>query len=95
MKASGEPLAPLKFSPSIGRDFSSTLKKRVRAYFKENELSKYANNDMVFKTIFMVLLYFTPYTLMMTGVIGGAWGRFTLLCNYGVWDCWYRPFDHA
>jgi len=73
MKASGTPLSPLKFSPTVGRDFSSTLKKRVRAYFKENDISRNANADMVIKTIFMISLYFVPYILILTGVLTGPW----------------------
>ncbi|WP_066755763.1 fatty acid desaturase family protein [Crocinitomix algicola] len=66
-------LKPIKFSHKIGRDFNSTLKRRVRAYFKENNISKYANTNMKIKTAFMTLLYFTPYVLMMTGVITNIW----------------------
>ncbi|MDA7804162.1 acyl-CoA desaturase [Crocinitomix sp.] len=66
-------LKPIKFSQKIGRDFNSTLKKRVRAYFKDNNISKYANANMKIKTVFMTLLYFTPYILMLTGVITNIW----------------------
>lgn len=66
-------LKPIKFSQKIGRDFNSTLKKRVRAYFKENNISKYANTNMKIKTVFMILLYFTPYVLMVTGVVTNIW----------------------
>lgn len=66
-------LKPIKFSQKIGRDFNSTLKKRVRAYFKDNNITKYANANMKIKTVFMTLLYFTPYILMLTGVITNIW----------------------
>ncbi len=66
-------LKPIKFSPKIGRDFNSTLKKRVRAYFKDNNISKYANANMKIKTIFMITLYLTPYFLMLTGVVTNIW----------------------
>jgi linoleoyl-CoA desaturase len=73
MSTETKPLKPIKFSNRIGKDFNSTLKKRVRAYFKENNISKHANASMVLKTIFMSLLYFTPYVLMVTGVVTNIW----------------------
>ncbi|MFT5821431.1 MAG: linoleoyl-CoA desaturase [Crocinitomix sp.] len=66
-------LKPIKFSKKIGNDFNATLKKRVRAYFKENNLSKYANTNMKIKTAFMITLYLTPYVLMLTGVVTNIW----------------------
>lgn len=65
---------PPKFSNKVGGEFSATLKKRVSAYFKENNISKYANADMKIKTVFMLTLYFLPYILMITGVITNIWG---------------------
>lgn len=73
MSKATEQLKPLKFSKVIGRDFNSTLKKRVRAYFKDNNISKYGNANMKIKTIFMLTLYFTPYVLMMAGVVTNIW----------------------
>lgn len=66
-------LKPIKFSQVIGRDFNATLNKRVRAYFKDNNISKYANANMKIKTIFMLSLYFTPYFLMIFGVVTNPW----------------------
>lgn len=63
----------LKYSTSIGKDFESTLRKRVRAYFKENNRSIYANLNMKLKTAFMLMLYFVPYFLVMTGVLINPW----------------------
>ncbi len=65
---------PLQFSNSVGRDFNTTLKKRVRAYFKDNNISKYANTNMKIKTVFMISLYFVPYFLMITGTVTNIWG---------------------
>ena len=67
MSTTDQVLKPIKFSRAIGKDFSSTLKKRVREYFKENNLSKYANTSMYIKTVFMLSLYFVPYGLMISG----------------------------
>jgi linoleoyl-CoA desaturase len=61
-------LNTLKFS-NTHRDFVSLLNKRVNEYFRDNNLSKHGNMEMVLKTIFMFVLYFLPYALILTGVI--------------------------
>ena len=73
MKNNTKALRPIKFSQIIGKDFNSTLKKRVRAYFKDNNISKHANTNMKIKTVFMTSLYFTPYFLMIFGVVTNIW----------------------
>jgi linoleoyl-CoA desaturase len=73
MNAHTEELKPIRFSQKIGSDFNGTLKKRVRDYFKDNNISRFANANMVFKTVFMVSLYFVPYFLMVFGVITNIW----------------------
>lgn len=55
------------------QDFFVTLNKRVNEYFKTNRVSRHANAEMVIKTIFMFALYFTPFVLMLTGVVSGTW----------------------
>lgn len=45
--------------------FSSTLKKRVDTYFKENNLSKHANSTMVVKTVVLLLSYIAPFILLL------------------------------
>lgn len=66
-------LKPIVFSRKIGAEFHATLNKRVREYFKKNNVSKYGNVNMVLKTIFMISVYFVPYILMITGVIENFW----------------------
>ncbi|MEX1003212.1 MAG: acyl-CoA desaturase [Crocinitomicaceae bacterium] len=66
-------LKPLKYSPTIGRDFSTTLKQRVRAYFKENNISKHANTNMKIKTVFMIALFLTPLGFMISGMVQSIW----------------------
>jgi linoleoyl-CoA desaturase len=56
----------ITFSKSHNIDFYKTLQGRVNNYFKENDRSRYANTNMVVKTIFMVALYTVPFVLMMT-----------------------------
>jgi linoleoyl-CoA desaturase len=54
------------------RDFVLTLNKRVNEYFRSNNISKQANLEMYLKTAFMFILYFTPYALIMSGVVSST-----------------------
>ena len=45
--------------------FFSTLTKRVNKYFKDRNLSKKANTEMVIKTITMILLYVLPFAILL------------------------------
>ena len=56
----------VKFDRNHNVEFYRTLQKRVRAYFKENNISKYANTNMVIKTVFMLALYLVPFVLLLT-----------------------------
>lgn len=67
----------IKFDKSVNVEFYKTLQKRVRAYFKDNNLTRYANAAMVFKSFFMLTLYIAPFVLMMT-VAQSAWVVFLL-----------------
>jgi linoleoyl-CoA desaturase len=49
------------------RLFFSTLRQRVDAYFKTNEISKHGNGAMVFKTFAMFAIYLVPYFLILFG----------------------------
>ena len=65
----------------FGRDttgFAKTLRQRVDAYFKENDLHRKANGAMVFKTILLISLYLAPVALISTGVTGGGWMFWTV-----------------
>ena len=64
-----ETLTPVKFPKAKQNDFNRKVRARVRDYFAENNISQYANWNMYLKTIFMVSAYFTPYILMVLGVI--------------------------
>lgn len=58
----------IKFSGNSNQEFYKTLKKRVHEYFKSQNISHYANTEMVIKTIFMLCLYIVPLVLMLTVV---------------------------
>jgi len=59
-------MKPIRFNLKDRPDFHKVLRKRVNKYFKDNNISKYANAGMVFKTVFMVSLYLVPFALMLT-----------------------------
>ena len=63
----------VKFNHVDKADFFRELNKRVNAYFKDNNISKFANTEMKVKTVFMFVLYFTPFILMLTGVVSTTW----------------------
>ena len=67
----------VKFVNKDKTRFFDTLKERVDLYFVENNISQHANATMVFKTIFMLSLYFVPFALILSGVLGLA----------GMWIC--------
>lgn len=69
---------------STGREFSVTLNKRVNEYFKTNNISRHGNAEMVFKTIFMFVVYFLPYALIVTGVITGLVPQFIAVVFMGL-----------
>lgn len=54
-------------------EFSVTLQKRVNAYFKQNNLKRHGNREMIIKSIVMFTLYFGPYILMLSGLITNPW----------------------
>ena len=61
------------------QEFYATLSQRVNNYFKNKNLSRNANMEMVIKTIFMLSLFFIPYAISLTGVVTAYWG-YILLC---------------
>lgn len=68
----------IKFINKNKTQFFSVLKQRVDQYFIDNNISQHANASMVFKTIFMISLYFVPYAFMITGIATG----------WAFWLCW-------
>ena len=59
----------VKFNKKAQPEFFRELNQKVNQYFKDNNISKHANANMVFKTIFMLCLYFVPWGLMVGGVL--------------------------
>lgn len=77
---------PVKFNLKDRPEFFRTLRKRVNQHFKERNISKHANLNMVIKTIFMMALYVTPLALMLTGVVNTFGGTVVmwLLMGFGM-----------
>ncbi|MEY2924713.1 MAG: hypothetical protein RLZZ337_1261 [Bacteroidota bacterium] len=59
----------VRFSNQNRPEFIADLRKNVNQYFIENNISKHANGNMVFKTVFMLTLYLVPLLIMLSGVI--------------------------
>ena len=53
------------FLKSSNQGFYKTLNTRVTAYFSEKKLTKHANPGMVFKSFFMLSLYFSPIVISL------------------------------
>ncbi len=68
----------IRFSANNKKEFIIELREKVTNYFKENRIAEHGNLNLVFKTIFMISLYFTPYVLMLSGVISSFSG--VLIC---------------
>lgn len=62
----------VKFVDKSKSGFYAILKKRVDAYFVENNLSKHANTQMVVKTFVLLGAYIIPFVFMM--VVQPAFG---------------------
>jgi linoleoyl-CoA desaturase len=64
----------VRFAPRGKDSFIEAVTEEVNNYFDANHISRYANTTMWVKTIMMLLLYFVPYILMVTGMgAGNPW----------------------
>lgn len=54
-------------------DFSATVQKRVNEYFKQNNIKRHGNSEMIWKSVFMFTLYFGPYVVILSGLITNPW----------------------
>ncbi|MEE9463070.1 MAG: fatty acid desaturase [Bacteroidales bacterium] len=66
-------LKKVKFPKGIDTSFIDNVRVRVRDYFDEHQISRYGNAGMVWKTVFMLSLYFVPYGIMVSGLIQDLW----------------------
>jgi linoleoyl-CoA desaturase len=63
------------FNNRSGREFSTTVKRRVDQYFEVNQISRHANFQMVVKTILLLTLFLGTYGLILSGYLslGAMW----------------------
>lgn len=65
--------------------FWTELKAKVEDYFREKNISPYANGAMWFKMIFMLLLFIVPFVLILTMHFGGLVNFFLcVLMGFGM-----------
>lgn len=60
----------ISFKSGGKENFSRDVKREVNNYFKENNISKNANAQMVIKTIILLTAYFGAYGLVISGSFG-------------------------
>ena len=56
----------VKFNNQPQAEFFQTLRKRVNQYFKENNITRYGNKEMVAKTIVILTAYLGSFALILT-----------------------------
>lgn len=71
-------LSVVRFDRSMRTDFVSELKNRVDKHFADKQISKFGNSSMKVKTVFMLALYFVPFTMMLFGVTSSLWVMLSL-----------------
>lgn len=58
----------IRFNGKSQQDFFADVKKQVDAYFKENNISRHANGEMIFKTVFFLSLLVGLYAAILSGM---------------------------
>ncbi len=74
----------IRFNEKDKPEFYKTLNQRVNQYFAEKGVSKFGDWRMIVKSIFMFTVYFTPFILMLTGVVTGTWGILAMWFIMGI-----------
>jgi linoleoyl-CoA desaturase len=69
-------ISRVRFNNKDRPEFYKELNKQVNAYFKDRNLSKYANLNKKVKTAFMVSLYFIPLIVLLTQELTTFWPIF-------------------
>jgi linoleoyl-CoA desaturase len=69
---SGKKLNFVRFAPKGKESFYEAVITNAKTYFETNGISPYANGAMWVKTVCMLLLFFVPYVLLVTGLAEGS-----------------------
>jgi len=59
----------IKFPNNNKPEFIAELRADVNKYFEDNGITKFGNSALFVKTAIMLLVYFLPFALMLTGII--------------------------
>lgn len=81
MEANAQKTYP-RFVPKDKTVFFPTLQKRVNGYFKENNISRFANRAMILKTIILLSSFIIP-VLMINLMVLNAWAVISLYVLMG------------
>jgi linoleoyl-CoA desaturase len=65
--------ATVKFNTQKHPEFFKELRNRVQYYFDSNNKTRFADNNMRFKTAFMLSLYFVPLIILLSGITYNVW----------------------
>lgn len=63
----------VRFNTKAQPEFFRELRGRVNQYFQDNKISPKGNLNMVLKTVFMCILYFTPLIIILSGAVTTFW----------------------
>ncbi len=63
----------VRFATPDRSAFAATLRQRVNQYFKDNNITRFGNREMVVKTIVLLGLYLALYALILTLPINPWW----------------------
>lgn len=72
-----------KFNLQNQQDFIRTLKDRVNSYFEETGKSRFGNTTLYWKTLIMLVLYISPFVLILTGIVP-FWANWILYMVMGL-----------
>ncbi len=64
--------------------FYRTLRRRINEYMQSEGASRYANSNMVVKTVLMFLLYLVPLGMLLSGAFTAGWQVFLLYVVMGL-----------
>jgi linoleoyl-CoA desaturase len=77
-------LTTVRFNNKLNAEFVKAVRTNVNRYFKENNISRFANLQMKIKTVAMLCIYFIPFIVMLTAGIELAWVHYLLWLLMGI-----------
>ncbi len=73
-----------KFSTQNNRAFARTLRGRVNAHFKDNNLNRKADSRMVIKSVLAIATYVLPFMVIISGLVTSIPVLFALWMTMGI-----------